>query len=340
MSYTALAITWFGLWGLLWAVYFMLDGFDLGVGMLYPFLTKNEMDRKMLLNSIGPVWDGNEVWLITAGGATFAAFPTTYALMFSYLYTPLMLILFGLIIRGTAIEFMNKETNKAWENSWKWAFFAGSVTVSLLLGVAFANIFKGLPMDANGYHGTLLTLLNPYGILGGILFVVLFLLTGSIWISVKTEDILHDRSMKFASSIWYVVLVAAVLFLVYSYFATNLFTNYIDNPVWSIIPILAVSALVLVRVFLLKKDAVKAFFASSVTILTTIFFGIVGLFPNMIPSSIDPKYSLTLYNSSSSQYTLNIMFFVAIIFVPIVISYQIFVYKIFSGKLSEEDMHY
>src|SRR5512136_2742423 len=167
-------IIWFVLWGVLWAVYFMLDGFVLGAGSLHYMLGKSEEDRRVLINIIGPVWDGNEVWLITAGGATFAAFPTTYALMFSYLYTALLLLLFALIIRGVPYEFRGKSEGEGRKTEWDIAIFLGNFLPALLFGVAFGNIFSGLPMDASGYHGSLFTLLNPYGLLTGILFVLLF----------------------------------------------------------------------------------------------------------------------------------------------------------------------
>jgi len=340
VTYTTLTIIWFALWAILWAVYFMLDGFDLGVGILYPFIAKEETEQKHLLNTIGPFWDGNEVWLVTAGGATFAAFPTTYALMFSYLYLPLMLILLGLIFRGTAIEFMNKSEGSAWRNSWKWAFFSGSFLVSFIFGVAFANIFQGLPMDGNGYQGTFLGLLNFYGILGGILFVSLFSLTGAIWIAFKNHEPLLQKAINYASRLWYITLILVVVFLIRTYYDTSLYTNYIQTPTWLIVPVFAIVAFLLSMFFIKRKEPGKAFFASSAAIIGIIFTGMVGLFPNMIPSSIDPLYSLTAFNSRSSEYTLNIMFYVAIIFVPIVIAYQIFIYKIFSFKVTDKDSHY
>src|SRR5512144_1074626 len=167
-------VIWFVLWGVLWSVYFMLDGFVLGEGILHYALGKNDGDRRVLINTIGPVWDGNEVWLLTAGGATFAAFPTTYALMFSYLYTALLLLLFALIIRGVSYEFRGKVDNAQWRQGWDVAIVLGNFLPALLFGVAFGNIFAGFPMDGAGYHGSLLTLLNPYGLLTGILFVILF----------------------------------------------------------------------------------------------------------------------------------------------------------------------
>ncbi|WP_339063691.1 cytochrome d ubiquinol oxidase subunit II [Tepidibacillus marianensis] len=340
MTYTTLIIIWFALWGLLWAVYFMLDGFDLGVGMLYPFLAKDEQERKLLLNSIGPFWDGNEVWLVTAGGATFAAFPNTYAVMFSFFYLPFMLILLGLIFRGTAIEFINKSENEIWKKLWKWALAGGSFIVVFLFGVAFANIFQGVAIDAAGYHGSLLSLLNGYGVLGGLLFTGLFILSGAIWSSYKTSGPLSERAIKFSGMMWYGVVVLAVLFLIQSYFSTSLYDNYIEKPLWFIVLAIAVLSLFLTKVFIAKQEALTAFITHSLFIILTTFFGIIGLYPNMIPSNLDKKFSLTVFNSSSSEYTLRIMFYVAIIFVPIVIFYQFMIYKIFSSKITDQDIHY
>src|SRR5208337_1659637 len=292
-----LQITWFALWGLLWAVYFMLDGFVLGAGMLQNFLAKNENEKKAMIAIVGPVWNGNEVWLITAGGATFAAFPTTYALMFSYLYTALLLLLFALIIRGVSLEFRGKVANDAWKRLWDIGILLGSFLPALLLGVAFGNIFKGLPMDAAGYHGNLFTLLNPYGLLTGILFVALFVVHGAIYASVKTGEDLSARAMGVADKAWAVLLIVAVAFLVYTAFATGLFLNYMSTPVLFVVPLIAVAALILTKVFLVLGDSLKAFAASCATIVTVCFTGVIGLFPNLIPSSLDPAYSMTIYNS-------------------------------------------
>jgi cytochrome d ubiquinol oxidase subunit II len=185
---------WFFLWGLLWAVYFMLDGFDLGLGALSPFIAKNPKERATIYHAIGPFWNGNEVWLIAAGGVTFAAFPTAYAVLFSSFYSPLMIILFALIIRGVSIEFRDKSTSPGWQKLWDTGVFLGSIIPAILFGVAFANIFKGVPIDGEGiFRGSLVDLLNPYGILGGLLFLCLFLLHGAIWLAVKTEGELRQR---------------------------------------------------------------------------------------------------------------------------------------------------
>jgi cytochrome bd ubiquinol oxidase subunit II len=333
-----LHITWFVLWGVLWGVYFMLDGFVLGAGMLHRVLGKTDEDRRVIINSFGPVWDGNEVWLVTAGGATFAAFPTTYALMFSYLYTPLLLLLFGLIVRGVSFEFRGKEEGALWRGCWDWAIVGSSFVPALLFGVAFGNIFAGLPMDRDGYHGSLVYLLNPYGIVSGLLFVLLFLEHGALYIAVKSGGALSRSAESLARVIWIPLLLVAVGFLGLTNFATKLYDNYLLAPVFAIVPVVAVLALLAVRLFLAKKAPLAAFTASCVTILGVVFTGVIGLFPNLIPSNLDPLYNLSIYNSSSSEYTLGIMTVVAFIFVPIVILYKIWAYRVFRGKVSAETL--
>jgi cytochrome d ubiquinol oxidase subunit II len=330
---------WFILWGVLWAVYFMLDGFDLGLGVLSPFLAHSNADKQVVYHSMGPVWDGNEVWLLTAGGVTFAAFPTTYAVMFTALYTPLLLLLFALILRGVALEFRNKVDSDGWRKVWDACLFIGGFLPALLLGVAFANIFQGIPIDGEGYfHGNLFTLLNPYGILGGLLFVLLFLVHGALWLAIKAEGDLEQRAGRAAGQIWWVLLVVAVVFLVATWFATNLYANYLSYPVLFIIPLVTVVALLAARLFMAKQAWWKSWFASSLTIVGATFFGVTGLYPNLFPSSMNPAYSLTISNSSSSPLTLKIMLVVTLIFIPIVIGYQIWSYYLFRGKVSLSDL--
>lgn len=331
-------VIWFVLWGLLWAVYFMLDGFDFGVGMLSNFIGKTDGERRQMINTIGPVWDGNEVWLITAGGATFAAFPTTYALMFSYLYTPLLLILFALIFRGVAFEFRGKVEGDGWKKGWDLAILLGSFLPSLLFGVAFGNIFQGLPMDDKGYHGSLITLLNPYGILAGVFFVLMFLVHGCLWLCVKTSGEVEKRAESLSKKLWLPLFIVAAIFLVHTYFATKLYDNYFKMPVLFIMPLTAVISFLAIKLFVSKGNYLNALYSSGVAIFAVIFTGISGLFPNLIPSSISQEHSLTIFNTSSSVYTLKIMTVVALIFVPIVILYQAWVYKVFKGKLTVDEV--
>jgi cytochrome d ubiquinol oxidase subunit II len=334
-----LATIWFLLWGVLWAVYFLLDGFDLGAGALSPFLAKDEKEKRAVYHALGPMWNGNEVWLITAGGVTFAAFPTTYAVMFSSLYSALMLVLFALIIRGVSLEFRGLVESSKWRRFWDWGFFIGSFLPALLFGVAFANIFKGLPLNAEGINqGGLFDLLNPYGLLGGLFFLSLFLQHGALWLALRTEGGLSRRAGRLAAGLWIPVLIVAVLFLAATYAYTGLWNNYLSNPLLLIIPALAVVCLLLVRVRMAGKSWGGAWVFSAGTIALATLFGVIGLYPNLIPSSLNPAWSLTVTNSSSSPLTLQIMLGVALVFVPIVIIYQALVYRAFWGKISAGDL--
>jgi len=332
---------WFFLWGLLWAVFFMTDGFDFGIGILYPFLGKNDLEKRIMINSVGPLWNGNEVWLITAGGVTFAAFPLAYAIMFSSLYSGLMLILFALILRGVAFEFRGKIDKKSWRNIWDISIFAGSLAPAVLFGITFANIFKGLPIEQSGVsQGSFFDLLNFYGIIGGLLFLLLFLFHGSIWLSIKTDGELHERSKSTALILWPFLLITTLIFLGASWFFTKLFDNYLANPVLFLDILLTVAALFASRFFINKRDFLKAWFSSSIVILGSVFFGIIGLYPNIIPSSINNKFSVTAYNAPSSSLTFKIMLVVVIIFIPAVMAYQAWAYYLFRGKVTKEDLAY
>jgi len=336
----SLEAVWFFLWGLLWAVFFMTDGFDFGVGTLYPFLGKTDTERRVMINSLGPLWDGNEVWLITAGGVTFAAFPLVYATMFSSLYTALMLILFALILRGVSFEFRGKIDHPLWKKIWDTAIFIGSAAPAILFGVAFANIFKGLPFDDQGYYGSLISLLNPYGLLGGLLFLLLFLQHGALWLCMKTEGELLDRSIVTANKIWYALLLLAVVFLIASWVATDLYDNYLACPALFIVLLADVAALLGIKIFLKKQNWSLAWFSSALTIVLCTFFGVIGLFPRLFPSSIGDQFHLTAYNAASSPLTLKIMLVVVLLVIPVVIGYQAWAYLLFKGKVSEEDLEY
>ena len=336
-----LETVWFFLWGLLWAVFFMTDGFDFGVGSLYPFLGKTDEDKRIMINTLGPLWDGNEVWLITAGGVTFAAFPLLYAVMFSSLYTALMLILFALILRGVSFEFRSKVAHPGWTRVWDGCIFIGSLLPAVLFGVAFANIFRGLPIDQDGLlQGNLLTLLNPYGLLGGVLFLLFFLEHGALWLAIKTTGELQARAAKTALRIWPVEVAAAVAFLVASWFQTTLYANFMARPAFFAIIALTVAALLAIVFFLRRGAYFRAWFASALTIVGATFFGVVGLYPNMFPSSLDPAFSLTAHNAASSPLTLKIMLAVVVVFIPVVIAYQVWAYNLFKGKVTAADLAY
>lgn len=336
MSHDTLAIIWFILWGGLWTAYFILDAYSLGTGMLFAFITKDRQERNQLQEAIGPFWSGNEVWLLTAGGTTFAAFPETYANMFSYLYTPLMLILFALLFRGAGLEFMHKDEAHWWQSSWKWAFTTGSFLIALLFGIAFSNLYYGLLIGQYGYEGTLLTLLHPYGLLGGLLFVSLFLLSGSLWIQLKTTDVIALRARKLSKPLSYVTAIIVAIFLVATNNTTPLFTSYNNAPILWIIPTLSLVAMVTVIIFTYRERVGLAFTSICITIFTIMASGFAGMFPNMLPSRINPNYSTTLYDAAGSTLTLTIMFFVALTLVPVVIGYQMWSYKLFRNKIDKD----
>ncbi len=332
--------TWFILWGLTWAIYFMMDGFDLGLGSLFPFLAKNETEKRILFNAMGPFWDGNEVWLVTAGGVTFAAFPHTYAVMFSTLYTPLMLLLFALILRGVAFEFRGKEDKQWWRNIWDFCLVFGSSLPALLLGVTFANLFRGLPIDKNGIlQAGFFSLLNPYALLGGITFMLLFAVHGALWLSTRSDGELHTRTVQMIKRLWPVSASVAALFLIMTYFQTRLWHNVFAKPLFLILPVVALAGLFLSRYFVSKGQWWKAWFASAALILCTVLFGVAGMFPNTILSTLDPEASLTAYNTAASPLTLKIMLGVALSVLPFVIGYQIWVHLRFKDTVNEKSIH-
>lgn len=336
-----LAMIWFILWGVLWAVYFMLDGFDLGVGTLLPFLAKNENEKRTMYNATGPFWDGNEVWLISAGGVTFAAFPYAYAQMFSGLYTGLMLLLFALILRGVSFEFRSKVDSASWKKVWDCCHVAGSFLPAVLLGVVFANIFRGLPLDASGFsQAGLFGLLNPYGLAGGVLFTVIFVMHGALWLCIRATGDLKDRAAKLAVKIWPVQVLLTVIFLAYTAVDTQLFSNYLVYPALFVILALPVAGLVFMRTYMGAGKYWMAWASSSLYIVGTALFGVTGIFPAIIPSNPNPGNSLTIMNSASSELTLSIMLGVALVFVPIVIAYQVWAYKVFATPIGHDDMKY
>ena len=330
---------WFALWGLLWAVYFILDGFDLGMGTLLPFVTKNDTERRILFNAAGPYWDGNEVWLITAGGVTFAAFPKAYAVMFSALYAPLLILLFALIFRAASFELRSKIDSPRWRTLCDGTQFLGSFIPALLLGVAFANLFMGIPIDQNGvYHGNILKLLSPYGLAGGVFFVIMFAMHGAIWLSLKSTGELRERALHTAKALWPVLLGLALLFLLLTKYYTNLYHNFVACPPLLVFPILAVVALVTSFFMMQGRALLGAWMSSALFIFAVTFFGVIGMFPGIIISSLDPAWSITAFNGASSALTLKIMLGVTLCLIPVVIIYQIWTYITFSHPVTEEHL--
>lgn len=326
---------WFILIAVLYIGYFVLEGFDFGVGILLPFLGKGDSRRRVLLNTIGPHWDGNEVWLVTAGGATFAAFPHWYATLFSGFYLPLFLLLLALIVRGVGLEFRSKLDSQRWRAAWDWAIYIGSLVPAFLWGVAFANFVKGVPIDAGmNYVGGFLNLLNPYALLGGLVSLLGFTLHGAVYISLKTTGALIEEARRVALRVWPLALLALTLFTVVTYLTTDIISKLGVNP--GPVPIGAVVALLVTGWFIREKRDGWAFFFTSMAVVLATATIFLTLYPRLLISSLNPAWSLTIYNAASSAYTLRVMSIIALVFVPIVMIYQGWSYWVFRKRISEK----
>ena len=325
---------WFLLIAVLWIGYFILEGFDFGVGMLLPFVSRNEADRRAVLTTLGPVWDGNEVWLLVAGGATFAAFPEWYATLFSGFYLPLFLILISLIVRGVAFEYRSKYGKAQWRQRWDIAIFISSAIPALLWGVAFANIVRGVPLEKSAaghieYVGGFFNLLNPYALLGGVVTLTVFLTHGAVFLSLKTAGGIRDKSHQIAKITGLIAAVSCVGFLVW----TNLMLASINATVLTLSIIVALLWVAGMAMNFIRREG-WAFIFSAGTILafvTTLFY---ALYPRVMPSSLGAQFDLTIRNASSTQYTLKVMTVVAVILTPVVLLYQGWTYWVFRKRVS------
>jgi cytochrome d ubiquinol oxidase subunit II len=331
---------WFTLVSVLFMGFFLLEGFDYGVGILLPFLGKDDKDRRLIINTIGPFWDGNEVWLITAGGAIFAAFPDWYATMFSGFYLALVLMLVALIVRGVAFEFRSKADDPRWRNFWDWSIFFGSLIPAILWGVAVANLVKGVPINEEmTFTGNFFDLLNIYTLVGGLTTLSMFILHGAIFLSLKTKDEMSERARETAFKAWIPAVVIVVLFVLLSYIYTDIFERLGVNP--GISAFGAGVALLASGWFIREKQLGWAFAMTGLTMILTVVTVFRGLYPRVMVSSTDGDFSLTVYNASSSDYTLGVMTVIALTFVPIVLLYQAWTYWVFRKRLTREtDMTY
>ncbi len=334
-------ILWYCLWAVLWTVYFALDGFDLGAGALMNFISSSDREKRAVINSVGPFWDGNEVWLITAGGATFAAFPSAYADMFSWLYVPLFLLLTALIIRGVSFELRGKTENK---KIWDIFIFAGSFLASFLLGTAFGNIWAGLPLSSQGYTAGLAGLLNFHGILTGICLTVFFCMHGLLWLLHKIDGSFKERIAAVSRRFWYAAFLCLALFLIFLPLSKN--PNFdrssVNGLLSTIFYALSIISFIAVKKALDKGRTFASFMFSFSFIVFWSAGGFAGQYPNILPS-LDPAFNVSAFNSSSSLYTLKIMSAVALVFVPVVIGYQIWVYRLLNHKVNPQDestLHY
>ena len=336
-----LNLIWFILVGVLFSGYAILDGFDLGVGALHLF-AKGDNERRLMINSIGPVWDGNEVWLLTGGGAIFAAFPDVYATLASGFYLAVLLLIFSLIFRAVAVEFRSKQPFAWWRRSWDAAFCVASVLVAVLLGVIVGNLIRGIPLGADKeFHGTFLGLLNPYGVLCGVTVLSACMMQGSIYAALKTEGEFHDKVRYWVKNcVIFFVICSVILTMATMLYVPAMVKRLWLYPVLFLVPIIKLLAIANIPRCISQGRYFFAFFSSSVVIVLFIFHFGLGIFPNMVFSNPGSQYSLTIYNASSSPKTLGIMLVIALIGMPVVIAYTSSIYWIFRGKVKLDEHSY
>ena len=335
-----LTTLWFFIVGVLLIGYFVLDGFDFGVGMSLPILGRDNTDRRVIINTIGPVWDLNETWLIVAGASLFAAFPEWYATMFSGFYLALLVILVALILRGVSFEYRHLGKGVKWTRWFDQFIFWGSVVPPLLWGVAFANLAQGVPivpMDNGGwiYEGTLLTLLNPYGLLGGLTMLLLTFTHGLVFISLKTSGDIRDRARALAKKVGLVTIVAGAAFLVWTIF------QHLDSPtLWIIVFCSVIAAVSLIGAWIANAVGREgwAFTGNATAIVFALLAIFMAMFPYVMHSSVDPAYSMSIEGAASSQRTLELMTWVAVFTLPLVLAYQAWTYWVFRRRLSRESI--
>lgn len=333
MEFTFLQILWFILITVLFIGYFFLEGFDYGVGILMPFLGKNDTDRRVIINTIGPHWDANEVWLLTAGGAVFAAFPQWYATMFSGFFLPLLLMLVGLIVRAVAFEYRSKHDTESWRSFWDWMIFLGSFLPAILWGVAVGNLIIGVPIDQTmTYTGGFFNLLNWYSLVGGLTWIALFSLLGALFLTLKTNGNVMDAAHSAAMKWWLPTVILVVIFFVGGHFMHDSLGS--SGVIGLILLLLAAVLLLSSGIFIKNNQHGKAFTAVSLVVILGTIYVFYSLYPNVMISSTSEANNLNIGNASSSAYTLKVMSIVALFFVPIMLIYQIWSYRIFKDRIS------
>jgi cytochrome d ubiquinol oxidase subunit II len=326
---------WFILVSVLFIGFFILEGFDYGVGILLPFLGFTDAERRRIINTIGPVWDGNEVWVLAAGGAIFAAFPHWYATLFSGFYLALFLMLTALIVRAVAFEFRSKDRHPAWRATWDWMIFVGSAVPALLWGVALGNMLKGVPIDASKtYVGGFFNLLNPYALVTGLTTLMAFTTHGAIFLNLKSTDPIKVRALDATRLVGPVATVLVGVFIAATYYWTDAFSRLGVNP--GVVPMFAVAAMLGAGAFVRSRRMGWAFTLTCAALAFAVITIFLALYPRVMVSSLSPEWSLTIYNASSSPYTLKVMSIVALIFVPIVLIYQGWTYWVFRRRVGPE----
>lgn len=332
-----LNVVWFILLCVLFSGFFLLEGFDYGTGILMPIIGKTDTERRQMINALGPVWDSNQVWMITAGGAMFASFPNVYATLFSGFYLALFLMLVVLIARGIAFEFRSKSANLTWRKTFDACIFIGSLVPALLWGVTVGNLIHGTPIDASmTYVGSFWDLLNPYALLCGLGFVLVFTFHGGLYTSIKTKGAISERARAASLVVGIVTMIGCfALFL-----ATFAWTDMFHSTLALVAYVIAANLLLVAWIATRMRHTKCGFIFSSLTVIMVTVAYFAGLFPRIMVSSLDPAWSLTIENAASSPYTLALMTVVALVFVPIVLLYKIWTYYTFRQRVSEEDLHY
>ncbi|MCX8029403.1 MAG: cytochrome d ubiquinol oxidase subunit II [Brevinematales bacterium] len=332
---------WFFVLGIFLIVYVILDGFDLGGAIASLFLSKNDNERRIILNAIGRVWDGNEVWLLSFGVFLFGMFPMAYARFFSAAYIPVMLLAFSLILRAVAFEFRSQVESNIWRKTWDWILGISSTLIAVILSVAGANILKGVSMTEEPFRLHLFDALNPFALLSAITTLSFLILHSLAYLSNKTEGELYNKVIKLSKVFWISSLVLLLVWIVFSsIFEKQVFYNFIKYPLFTIAPIIVVLSFLLVMFFINKGSTKKIFIFSSATLASIILSFGFAMYPNLIKSSIDEKYNITIYKAASGELTLTIGLVIALIGIALVALYQSYVYKVFAGKIKIEDIHY
>jgi cytochrome d ubiquinol oxidase subunit II len=332
-----LQILWFCLIAVFWAGYFLLEGFDFGVGMLLPFLPRDERERGVMLRSIGPVWDGNEVWLVVAGAATFAAFPAWYGTMFSGLYIALLLVLFLLIVRVVSFEWRSKSDSPRWRRAWMWVNATASAGIPLIWGVGLANLLHGVPLDSNGdFTGTFWDLFSGYTVLAGVAFVLIFVFHGAAFLTLKTAGELYERARRAARTLAVPAVAVAAAFLIWT---IGVAVDRNDKGVFPVIVPAAIGtvALALAAYFVYEGRGGLAFAMTAVGTVAAVATLFTGLYPRVLVSSPSFSNSLTVDNAASTHYTLAVMTVVALIVTPVVLLYQSWTYYVFRGRITGDE---
>ncbi|WP_284139163.1 MULTISPECIES: cytochrome d ubiquinol oxidase subunit II [unclassified Virgibacillus] len=327
---------WFLLIAILFIGFFVLEGFDFGVGTVSRFLGKDDVERRVYINTIGPFWDANEVWLITAGGAMFAAFPHWYATMFSGFYIPLVFMLLALIIRGVAFEFRSKVENPKWRTTWDWAIFIGSFLPPILWGVVLTNFMTGMPIDGNKEMvGGFLQFLHPFALLGGVMFLLLTVVHGLQFITLRTEGELQERARKLAKKLAPITLIAFLAFLGIGWYTTDIFTQH--GNAWILLPVFAWLSLLGASVFNVKRFDKRAFTLTSFSIIFLTASIFIGMFPRVMISTLGAANDLTIFSAASGAYTLKLMSYFSLTLLPFVLGYQIWSYYVFRKRLKKSE---